>query len=192
MARKGQNWEWPFQNLGFGHHALQSAWGGERTAQKSVCPKSCPTGTTQFHLLTRVMTRKKHTSMEPMGQVKGRGPREGSQLGSQDILLSQSWKYLLIYSPTTKISIPLLLTGRDLHGERPHAPIIPSCPCLAGSWKQNSHRWLFLPALSITLFLVPKVWDAANGHYIPPEHPLAGPEIPAICMALHASKSTLY
>ena len=63
-------------------------------------------------------------------------------------------------------------------------PVILSCPCLAGRWKRHLHRWLCLPALSITLFLVPKVWDAANGHDTPPGHPLAGPEIPAICMAI--------
>lgn len=110
------------------------------------------------------------------GHMKGRSHRERSQPCSQDLFVSLPCKDGLF------IVHPLLLAGWELHGER-FIPITLSCPCLAGFWKLTSHRWLCLPALSIALCSVPEVWEAANGHHVPPGHPLAHLEIqPSACL----------
>ena len=41
----------PSKIQAFDNHASPSAWGGERAGYKCMCPKSCPAGITQFHLL---------------------------------------------------------------------------------------------------------------------------------------------
>lgn len=184
MARKGPNWDWPFQNLGFGELCCPICLGAWEESWTAVCmPKLPPIWHFSAPPASQGHNQKEHAKLRSLGQAKGTVHRERSQLNPQDIFLSLPCKYMLIYSATNQnIHPPSLSKIRPLWRKTP-------CSYLASPvlWAAESrlHTDGFACLSSALL------WEAANDDGMPPGQPLSVPEIPANCTLPHESKSTL-
>lgn len=116
MARKGQNWDWAFQNLGFGQLCSPICLGACGDSWTEVCvSKLSPSWHCSAPPASQGSCQKEVCNNGDHETVKGRVNGEKSQLSSQDLSISPPRKYLLIYSFTNQnIHSPSLSKMRPL------------------------------------------------------------------------------